>query len=414
MKKTLIIALLSLCISMVTFSQSHDEAKRWVQELSSSRYYGRGYVKNGCNKAAKYLAKEMRSLGLKSFGRSYYQTFDIAVNTFPSRMHVSIDGKVLEPGIDYIIHPASHSMKGTFTPMFLPDSIGDSLTMPIPPNSIPIWSTKNKQRFYESKAEQDAIYIGDRCAWSVARQQKPFCRLMIWDGIIDSQSANIHIDYKATFKKNYTIRNVIGFIPGSVCPDSMIVFTAHYDHLGCIGRNTYYPGASDNATGTAMVLDLARYYVQNPHKAYYTMVFVLLAGEEAGICGAKHNTENPIWDFDKTRFLVNLDMVGSGSEGITIVNSTEFPHAFQDLCDNNKRKSLLPKISPRGPSCNSDHCPYYENGIPSFFIYTNGPEGSEYHSITDTYDKVKFTGYKALFILLTDFVKQIEKTTYDR
>lgn len=408
MKRSLIIAVLSLCVGAAAFAQHHDEAERWVKELSSPRYHGRGYVRNGCNKAARYLADEMRSLGLHHFGKNYYQSFDIAVNTFPSRMSVSVDGKTLNPGSDYIVHPASHSTKGTFSLKPIDDN--DNITT----KALPIWPTDKKQHCYSSKSSDDGIYLSDQCTWSVARRQESFCRLMIREGIIGEESTSIHIDYKAVYKKNYSIRNVIGFIPGAVCPDSIVVFTAHYDHLGRMGRNTYYPGASDNATGTAMVLDLARHYAENPHEAYYTMIFVLLAGEEAGICGAIYNTENTMWDFDKTRFLINLDMVGSGSEGITVVNSSEYPHAFQTLCYNNEEKKLLPRIAPRGPSCNSDHCPYYEKGIPSFFIYSNGPEGSEYHSITDTYDKVKFIGYDALFTLLTDFVKEIEKPIFDR
>ena len=115
-------------------------------------------------------------------------------------------------------------------------------------------------------------------------------------------------------------------VKGTAQPDSFIFITAHYDHLGGMGKDTYFPGANDNASGDALLLSLAKYYVAHPAK--YSIGFILFAGEEAGLVGSKYYTENPIVPLKNIRFLINTDLAGTGDEGITVVNATEFPNEF--------------------------------------------------------------------------------------
>ena len=205
--------------------------------------------------------------------------------------------------------------------------------------------------------------------------------------------------------RDYSSYNVIAKIPSKKkCTKKTIVFSAHYDHLGRMGLETYFPGANDNASGTAMLLSLAEHYVKNPSD--YNIVFIAFAGEEAGLVGSKYYTENPLFPIKRIKFLVNLDIMGSGEEGITAVNATLFEDQFETLQQVNSKKNYLSKIKSRGPAANSDHYWFTELGVPCFFIYTMGPN-KHYHDVFDTYEELSFAEYNDLFQLLIDFEKEL-------
>ena len=199
-------------------------------------------------------------------------------------------------------------------------------------------------------------------------------------------------------------RNVAGYIKGSTCPDSFIFITAHYDHLGLMGKGTYFPGANDNASGIALLLNLAEYFSKHPPR--FTLVFLALSGEEPGLLGSQYFCENPTVELSRIKFLVNLDLAGTGDEGIVVVNGSIFPKYFDMLLKINDKEKLLPLIKKRGEACNSDHCPFYRKGVPSFFIYTTG--GSKaYHDLNDRPENLTYTGFEGVVVLLADFIQQI-------
>jgi Zn-dependent M28 family amino/carboxypeptidase len=106
--------------------------------------------------------------------------------------------------------------------------------------------------------------------------------------------------------------------------------------------------------------------------------------------------------------LINLDMVGTGSEGITIVNSIAYKELLDDMIEINEKNNYLSKIKERGESCNSDHCAFYNKGVKSIFIYTMGQEHLAYHTPDDTADKIPFTAYNGLFGLLIYYVLTLD------
>jgi hypothetical protein len=101
-------------------------------------------------------------------------------------------------------------------------------------------------------------------------------------------------------------------------------------------------------------------------------------------------------------------MVGSGSEGITIVNGRAYKGLFNRMVEINEQHNYITGLKDRGEACNSDHCPFYQVGVKSIFIYTRGTELTEYHNIYDTSDNFPFTAYEGLFKLLTDYVEQYQ------
>ena len=223
---------------------------------------------------------------------------------------------------------------------------------------------------------------------------------------LNENPSEIFISAKAKFQKKFADQNVVAYIPGKSYPDSFFVFTAHYDHLGRMGKRALFPGGNDNASGTSMLLDLARYYALPENQSQYSMLFIAFCAEEAGLKGSYYFADHPLIPLDNMVFLINLDMVGSGSEGIKVVNGTVFTNEFERLKQINTDQGLLKKVGKRGAAANSDHYPFYEKGVPCFFIYTLGPECPEYHSVYDTPANVPFTEYSDLFRLLTTFVRE--------
>jgi hypothetical protein len=106
-------------------------------------------------------------------------------------------------------------------------------------------------------------------------------------------------------------RNVVGVIRGSdaVLRDEAVVIGAHVDHLGRSG-DTIYPGADDNASGVAALLEMARAFASSPVKPKRSLVFAFWTGEEEGKLGSGYYVRHPLWPLERTAVYLNLDMIG--------------------------------------------------------------------------------------------------------
>jgi Zn-dependent M28 family amino/carboxypeptidase len=228
--------------------------------------------------------------------------------------------------------------------------------------------------------------------------------LQVQDSVFTSNPEKITINIDSEFKKVHGSQNVIGYLPCKKKHAKTIVFSAHYDHLGRMGKDTYFPGANDNASGCSMLFYLADYFKNHPSK--YNLVFIAFAGEEAGLIGSNYYVQNPLFPLKDIRFLVNLDIMGSGEEGITAVNATLFPKEFELLTRINKKKKYLKAIKSRGPAANSDHYFFTEAGVPAFFIYTMG-SNKNYHDVFDKYESLTFSAFENIGNLIIDFVRKL-------
>ena len=409
--------LLALALPCFLFSQDKSYAEYIVKTLSDSAMHGRGYVNDGDKKSAEFIMKEFRHAGLQPMAHTYFQSFPMTVNSFPDTISVEIDGSLLEPGKDFVVMSYSPSVHNSFDLVYL---AGDSLlsenqNIQIADKSLSgkvLVTDANPGDLKESSlfdASGVVFLTRDKVWWHVSngREVKDFFGLKIREGKINEQSKEISVAINNRFDENHITQNVIGYLDGMSEPDSFAVFTAHYDHLGRMGEEIYFPGANDNASGVAMLLDLAHFYGKPENRPDFSMVFIAFAAEEAGLLGSAFFTANPTLPLSNIKFLVNLDMVGSGSEGIKVVNGSVFENRFQQLVDLNEKNKLLTKVSKRGEAANSDHYPFYAAGVPCFFIYTLGKESPEYHTVEDTPQNVPFTEYNDLFTLLTLFVEKL-------
>jgi hypothetical protein len=381
MKKT--ITAIAFLVSAVATAQDMTYARKVVDTLTTEYFWGRGYTKDGMKKAADYIATEMRSHNLVPLtGKDYFQQFKYPVNTFPDDMEVSINGTVLTPGVDFIVAPESRGVKGKGN-----------------------LAQKDSVTFIDI-SNRVIVTLEDKLTWSVAPSAEDYTGIKVDKKKLPGLPATIKVNIENKSISEFKAVNVAGMVKGTVKPDSMIVFSAHYDHLGGMGENTFFPGANDNASGISMLLNLAKHYAANPQP--YTMVFIAFAGEEAGLIGSKYFTENPPIKLKQIRFLLNVDLVGTGEEGITVVNATEFSQEFDGMVQLNKDNQLLHAVNARGKAANSDHYWFTEKGVPAFFLYTLGGIKA-YHDVFDRAATLPLTEYADLFNLILRFNDRLMK-----
>lgn len=405
-----VILLFLILSAVLTFSQDRDYALKLIKDLAAPEMHGRGYVNKGEKKAAKYIRKEFKKNRLKSFSGNYFQKFSFPINTFPEPLSLSIDGKKLKPGMEFLVEISSPEVFGSYDLIWINNTEIKREEYLDLSNAFIVTNLKlTKLAELDLPKFKGIIKLNKKKLWwhvSNGRKLKDYVSIKISEDAIQQNAKSIEISAQNKFFDNYKTQNVIGYVEGKVYPDSFYVFTAHYDHLGRMGAQTYFPGANDNASGTAMITDLARHYSLPENKPDYSIVFIAFSGEETGLIGSYYFTDNPLFPLENIKFLINLDMVGSGSEGITIVNSGVFTKAYNLFVKINNTNNYVKEVKKRGESCNSDHCPFYKKGVPAVFIYTRGKECAEYHTSDDTASNFPFTEYNDLFLLITDFINQ--------
>lgn len=421
MFKTLIILLL---FPILVNAQDKEYVRKIIDTLSSSSFEGRGYVNNGDRKAADYISLEFARLELNKYNLDYKQEFKITINTLPSQIDVVIGKKNLTPGTSFMVSASSPTIKGTFPIVRLNSKIFDdekkfdkfcskNLREKFVIVDINDSKRKNKDeilkkiKYLNFLNSKGVIFIKEgKLSWGISNGQNvsKYITIDVLRDSLPKKTKLISVNIKNKFYDLYQTQNLASYISGTIQPDTFIVFTAHYDHLGRMGNKVYFPGANDNASGTAAILDLARHFNTKGNKPYYSIVFLAFTGEEAGLLGSEYFASHPLFKLKNIKALINLDMIGSGSEGITVVNGDTMHDIFNKLIKINEAKQYFPLIKKRGQSCNSDHCPFFEKGVPSIFIYTMGSEFSEYHNIYDVSKKLPLTKYNELFQLLIDFV----------
>jgi Predicted aminopeptidases len=417
MKRGILFPLIFIGVSI--FGQDLQFARQQVKLLTSSAFHGRGYVKNGDHIAEQYIAKEFSKYKLAAFGNGYIQPYQFHINTFPGRMSVTVDGKKLVPGIDFLVYPPSSGINGIFnielidSSLFKPGFQINDLFATDHSHSFILLDTLGWNKDKTWKQVFDLLYINMIKAsgvilltdkdliQSVSQFSVPFCSLIIKRSSIakSAKTIKVNIQNKEVEHKAF---NVVGYIPGQI--DSFLVITAHYDHLGMMGKKTFFPGANDNASGTAMLLDFARSFSTSHTKPKYAMVFMSFSGEEAGLLGSTYYTEHPMFPLSKIRMLLNLDMVGSGSDGVTVFNGGTYPKEYAKLDSLNKALKLNIVLKSKGLSKGSDHYLFHQKNVPTLFFNTGGKEVG-YHVVGDNFKALPFTVYENLFELIDAYLK---------
>ena len=216
-------------------------------------------------------------------------------------------------------------------------------------------------------------------------------------------------------------RNVMAVIPGrgapaaddhaAIDPRETVVLGAHYDHLGFGGVNSAAPGvhavhhgADDNASGTALLVEVARRLVARGPLPR-TVLLVAFSGEERGLLGSAHYVANPAVPIADTVAMVNLDMVGRLDAEKLIVHGTGTSAGFEELVDRLTAAAGLTTAKEPGGFGPSDHSSFYAKKVPVLHLFTGSH--ADYHRPTDTADKINYDGMVRLAGLVTDIVAEL-------
>ena len=422
MKKT--IFLLLAFIAMETFlwtpsqAQDLDHYKRIVKELSSKKYQGRGYAKDGANKAGQYLKKEFEKAGVDTV---ICQPFTIDINTFCGKMKLWADGKRLTPGVDYSMREYSPGVYGEFpvyhvdTVNFDPEKMYAELAKPEYANCLvacEFWfAYRHGKDFARLQKAGECTNAGLIQTWTSpikfykAYGHRVADKPIVWvtpEAIEGVKSVRLNVDNE--FLKDYGLFNVIAKVEGAR-HDSCYVFTAHYDHLGNLGRKVFYAGANDNASGTATLVTLAAHYAKN--RPPYDMYFLSFSGEDANLRGSEFFANNPIVPLEQIKYLFNIDMIGDNNPVQYCEASDEGLRGFALMERINGEQHYFDSLNRGELAANSDHYPFATRHVPCIFLENQeGDAFPYYHTIYDTYQTVRFESYEPVFRLVRDFVER--------
>lgn len=193
--------------------------------------------------------------------------------------------------------------------------------------------------------------------------------------------------------------NVIGYLNRNAA--KTIVIGAHYDHLG-LGydhnsldaqpEGKIHNGADDNASGTAGLLELARYFSKNKSFKAYNIIFMAFSGEELGLIGSKKWTEHPTFPLNKIYYMINMDMIGRFNDSLKklVIYGVGTSNQWVPLIDStnlNFHFHIKKDSSGIGPS---DQTSFYLKDIPVLHFFTG--QHSDYHKPSDDADKINFNG----------------------
>jgi len=201
--------------------------------------------------------------------------------------------------------------------------------------------------------------------------------------------------------------NVIGIVRGRdpVLRDEYIVVGGHMDHNGPVPGGHVYVGADDNASGTAVVMELARILANREQKLRRSVVFAGFGGEEQGLLGSTHFADHPTIPGDRIAMMFNFDMEGQGDGGGSVGGRNYFSEIFHDvlnaLPDSVDKKLRVGRGWGFG---GSDHAPFIQQGIPALGFHSTGRHPF-YHRVEDNIETInvaslQFVGDRAYELLV--------------
>ena len=198
------------------------------------------------------------------------------------------------------------------------------------------------------------------------------------------------------------VKNVAALLPGQgPLADEAIVLGAHYDHLGYGSYSTLpskgaaiYHGADNNASGDAVVLEVARALAQRPQKLRRSVVIIFFTGEEWGFWGSSHYVNDPIVPVSKTAAMINLDMLGRLRDDALTVNSVGTGTGFAALLDQVNRSYGFHLTKVAGASGRSDQASFYAKRVPNIHFFTG--KHPDYHRPSDIFERVNISGMRRI------------------
>ncbi len=220
---------------------------------------------------------------------------------------------------------------------------------------------------------------------------------------------SLKVDIEATHAR---VNNVLAYLPGKT--DEYVIIGAHYDHLGRGDSNSLapsqigqiHPGADDNASGTAGVLELARLFAPMKGQLDRGILFMSFSGEELGLLGSAEWVKEPTLPLDKCVAMLNMDMIGRIKDNKVYIGGVGTGSTFKAILEQAQKQEPDFKIEySAGGYAASDHTSFVAKKIPVLFFFSG--LHSDYHKPSDTWDKINAPSAAQLLDLVGDVALQL-------
>lgn len=430
---------------------SADSVIAHVFELADAKYEGRPTGMPSMIEASEYIRSKMKDYNLKPgvHDTSYFQWWTVDYNQIlePAVLQASIGGRTMRFTLLEDFIPSSRTGAGTFAnkPLMLVDSSAtdaeiastrNNVVLFVPPSVIPQpdvdlspYESRGLRRQYIasmikkfadagtaallleggtsgsiSTASYEGLPVYQITPDVVNRLTEPRYLSAKQGSIQRATQVRLSGEIHTNFHHNRPTVNVVGLLEGADrrLKNEYVIICAHTDHVGTIAGQIHY-GAHDNASGTAVVLELARMFGEFAEMGFRprrSILFIGFSGEEMGLLGSKYYVyDDPIVPLENTHAVLNLDILGGGT-GYMAVGGITYPHYFSLIEEINDAR-FGHELLKRPNAANSDHYFFGEEGVPSVFLYalTGPPIGI--HTPTDTADKMD-----------PEFMKQTSQFTF--
>jgi peptidase M28-like protein/PDZ domain-containing protein/PA domain-containing protein len=229
----------------------------------------------------------------------------------------------------------------------------------------------------------------------------------------DTLHVSLNIDIETT---RATVNNVLAWLPGQT--DEYVIIGAHYDHLGRgnfdslapsqIGQ--IHPGADDNASGTAGVLELARLLAPESGKLKRSILFMDFAGEELGLLGSAEWVKEPTRPLAKAVAMINMDMIGRIKDDKVYIGGVGTGSTFKAVLEQAQKEAPFKIEYSAGGYSSSDHTSFVTKKIPVLFFFSG--LHSDYHKPSDTWDKINGPSAARLLDMVESVAVQLANTDH--
>jgi hypothetical protein len=448
--KQLIFVAAGIILSLHSGAQENyfsvSELRKHVEYLASDKLEGRNTGSAGEKKAYRYAIKEFRNSKLSAAGSTgFLQAFtfpfglelsgvnQLSINNSNLELNVqwfpvaqSGNGKISAPAIhvgygieapsiSYNNYETLSGLNGKIFIMECSSPDGDSPHSTYAPYSAV--DTKIETAIAKGAAAivfTNSMETAEDLSASLQTMREPYPIPVVFvksSALPDLEGKEYKISLQTNLSKvEITGHNVAAFLNNGA--KNTIVIGAHYDHLGFgkmgnslhTGASEIHNGADDNASGTAGVISLARYFSENDVRETNNFLFLLFSAEELGLIGSKHWISNSTVDTSTIRLMVNMDMIGRYNEekGMELAGLGTSP-AFSNI-KSIETGSLKVKYSDRG-TAPTDITSFYYANIPVLNFFTGTHE--DYHKPGDDAEKLNYEAQSRILQYLVRIVESL-------
>ena len=374
-----------------------SELRAAVETLTAPEMNGRRAGTPGGDRATERIAAWLAAAGLRPGGDagSFLQSFTVA----PGRRlgpgsALEVGGRTLTAGVDWTPHGGSRTGEASGPLVFADDAWSGELRGKIviaPPRG----SRLESLILARQRGAAALLLVADTLptldatpapvsivSGSITRRATDALR-----AATAPVTARLVVDLAAA---DIRAANVIAVLPGTdpALAAETIVLGAHWDHLGSSGGDIYY-GADDNASGTAVVVGLARAFAASGG-ARRTLVFVLFGAEELGLIGSSYYVQHAALPLSQTIAMLNFDMVGRMRDNKLTIGGVDSGDRLRAATAEAAHAAGVQADLDGTPFSPSDHSRFYSAGTPVLFFHTGGH--ADYHRPSDTVDRLNPDG----------------------